>query len=460
MIWDKWQQQLIDHKGSVTARCGRQTGKSTAVGRRAANNLLDFEDCVMLMIAPAQRQSSELFNKCRSWLEVENQAALVRAGGFKPDPRASSRRNMELRRQFEYDKGIYNELPTRTTIVLKKDCTLPQGIDNRGSICYSLPAGKTAVYLRCYALDFLYVDEAAFVPDVVYDTLKPMLAISAKTRGLGWECLLSTPFGKGGFFYHSHHSDDYRQFHVSAEDCKRYDIVFLKKEKTRLTKAMYAQEYLAEFMDEWNQFFSTDLIKSSMTFIGWDKAKDYKREARYYLGVDFAGYGGDENAFVICELLGQKLKIVKTFTTERISATDTIGRINKIDSEWNFNKIFVDDGGLGSPITDALKEKLGRKVEGLNNARKRVEVQGEEKKQGIFKEDLYTNTLMLLETKKLELINDLTLLRSMKSITFEYKQDSGGKRNIKIWGEYSHLTEALVRACWCIKERGLSLYLY
>ena len=24
----------------------------------------------------------------------------------------------------------------------------------------------------------------------------------------------------------------------------------------------------------------------------------------------------------------------------------------------------------------------------------------------------------------------------------------------------SHLTEALVRACWCIKERGLDLYVY
>ena len=31
-------------------------------------------------------------------------------------------------------------------------------------------------------------------------------------------------------------------------------------------------------------------------------------------------------------------------------------------------------------------------------------------------------------------------------------------RNIKIFGEYSHLAEAFVRACWCIKEKGLDLY--
>ena len=460
MEFDKWQKEVIDYEGSITLRAGRQVGKSTTVGRRRALQMLKYSGSISLIIAPAQRQSSQLFTKVLSWLEVENQKALMVAGGWRANPKLSSRMNLEAKRRFEYDKGIYNELPTKTTIVLKRDFSKPQSIDNSGSICYSLPAGKTGTYLRTYALDFLDIDEAAYVPETVYTALKPMLAVAEKERGLGWETFLSTPFGKGGFFYHSFTSDDYRQFHVSSEDCKRIGKDFLKKEKQRLSKADYMQEYLGEFTDEWNQFFQTDLIKKAMTFMDWSKASDYMREARYYLGVDFAGYGGDENAFVICELLGKKMKIVKTFTTERISSTDTIGRIFKIDSEWKFSKIFVDDGGLGSPITDALKERLGRKVEGLNNARKRVEVQGEEKKQGIFKQDLYTNTLMLLETGKLELINDLSLLRSMKSITFEYKGDSAGKRNIKIFGDYSHLTEALVRACWCIKERGLGIYIY
>ena len=81
-------------------------------------------------------------------------------------------------------------------------------------------------------------------------------------------------------------------------------------------------------------------------------------------------------------------------------------------------------------------------------------MQGEEQKKGILKEDLYSNALMLLETGRLELIDDLDLLRSLKSITFEYT-DSG---KVKISGSYSHLTEALVRAVWCIKNRGLGLY--
>ena len=28
-VWDKWQRELINYKGSITVRCGRQVGKST-----------------------------------------------------------------------------------------------------------------------------------------------------------------------------------------------------------------------------------------------------------------------------------------------------------------------------------------------------------------------------------------------------------------------------------------------
>ena len=456
--WDKWQSDVIDYEGSLTLRAGRQVGKSTTVGKRRAELMLRYPCSVSLIIAPAQRQSSQLFIKVQSWLEVKHQAQIMQAGGYEPSAKWSIKRNMEAQRQFEYDHGIYNELPTKTTIVLKKDFSKPQGLSNRGSVCYSLPAGKTGIYLRTYALDFLDIDEAAFVPEAVYTALKPMLAVSQKKNGLGWETFLSTPYGKGGFFYHSFFSDDYKQFHISSEDCPRISKEFLLKEKTRLTKAEYMQEWLGEFTDEWNQFFSTNLIKSCMTMIDWSKKTDYNKSARYYLGVDIARYGGDENAFVICELLGTRLKIVKVFTTSRISTTDTIGRIIAIDKKFNFNKIFLDDSGVGGSVTDILIDLLGRKVMGLNNASKRVQIQGEEKKKGILKEDLYSNVLMLMETHRLELINDLNLLRSLKSITYEYGQNST-VRNIKIFGDYSHLTEALIRACWCTKERGLDIYI-
>ena len=454
--WDKWQQELIDYEGSCSIRKGRQVGCSTAAGKRIAKLMLKYGSSTHLIVGPAQRQSGLLFRKTLRWIETEHQRLLTEAGGYKETPEFSAKKNMDLRRRFEYDHGIYNEIPTKTTIILKKDFKKERGIDNEGTICYALPAGQTGVYLRAFALDFLHIDEAAYIPEMVYTALKPMLAVSEKTRGLGWEMFLSTPLGKGGFFWQSHHGEGYKLWHINSEDSPRVSKEFLKKERARLTKAMYAQEWKGEFTEAWNQFFSTDLIKKCMTFIEWNKEKDYNSSARYYLGVDIARYGGDENAFIICEMFGTNLKIVYCKTTDRVNTMDTIGRIGELEKLWKFNKIFVDDGGIGGSVTDSLIEKHGRKVMGLNNASKRIEVQGEEKKKGILKEDLYSNALMLMETGKLEILSNLNLTKSLKSITFEYTAE----RNLKIFGDYTHLTEAMVRACWCIKERGLDIYCF
>lgn len=445
MIFDDWQQEIIDYKGNITLRSGRQVGKSTTVGKRRAKLMLDHPDSNSLIIAPSQRQSSQLFIKVMSWLEIEHQAAIEKAGGYQSKPEISARRNMELKRLFEQEHGIYAENPTKTTVKLKN-----------GSICYALPAGKTGVYLRTFALDFLDIDEAAFVPDAVYTALKPMLAVSRKKRGLGWETFLSTPFGKGGFFYDSHFDDDYKQFHVNSEKCERIPKDFLLKEKKRLTRIEYAQEYLGEFIDEFNQFFPTALIKKRMTFMRWSFKDDFKKTAKYFLGVDVARYGQDENAFVILEMeTGKCQRIVSTETTERKSLADTYKKILKLDEGYNFNRIFIDDTGIGAGVTDLLIDKLGRKVVGLSNAKKTVDKEGRTGK--IFKEDLYSHASLMLETDgKLELKNCLKLLRSLKSMTFSYTTE----KNLKIYGKYSHLAEAFVRACWAEKAKSLKLFVF
>ena len=416
--WDAWQKEVLAHQGSMTLRCGRQVGKSVTIGEKAKDLALENPGINILVIAASQRQSSLLFEKIRGNLDHE----------------------CELRKE-----NLFLEPPTLTKILLK----------NKSRI-YCLPAGRTGYFIKGFTIDVLIADEAAYIPELVWNAVIPMLAVSRKARGMGWIILLSTPFGKGGFFYNSFHDKDFKAIHVSSENCSRIPKEFLRKERVRMTKMEYRQEYMAEFTDEWNQFFPTALIKERMNFISWRFEDDYNKSARYYLGVDIARYGGDENAFVICEMQEKRLKIVKCLTTDRVSTTDTIGRIIALDTEFSFAKIFIDDGGIGGSVTDILLEKLGRKVMGINNASKRVEVQGEEKKKGILKEDLYSNALMLMEQGKLDIISDLDLMKSLKGITFEYKTT----KNIKIFGVYAHLTEALVRAVWCWKEKGLSLYCY
>ena len=416
-VWDSWQEQVLSHQGNITLRTGRQVGKSEVISEKALRFAKANPGTTTLVIAASQRQSSLLFEKIRG------------------------------RADFD-DEVSYAEKPTLSKLVL-----------TNGSRIYSVPAGRTAYSIRGFTIDLLIADEAAFIPETVWLAVTPMLATSKKTRGFGWLITISTPFGKGGYFYHTFSDPDFLAIHVSSEDCPRIDPRFLKKERERMTKAQYRQEYLGEFCDEWNQLFPSDLLKERMTFIEWSLEEKWEG-SRFYLGVDIARYGGDENAFVIAELLGKKVRVVRCHTTDRVSTVDTIGRIQEFHKKYNFKRIFVDDAGVGGGVTDILIERLGRRVIGLNNASKRVQVKDEEKRKGILKEDLYSNALMLLETGMLDLIADPLLMRSLKSITYEYGEIKSANTRVKIFGDYAHLAEALVRAVWCVKEKGLDLYIY
>ncbi len=416
--WDKWQQEVLKHEGNITIRSGRQVGKSEVIGAKGFQFADENEGTTTLIIAASQRQSSLIFEKVRGNVE----------------------RACEIRKD-----NIFKEPPTMTKIILKN-----------GSKIYCLPAGRTGYFIRGFTIDLLIADEAAYIPETVWNAVIPMIAVSRKARGMGYIILLSTPFGKGGYFCDSFTDEDFKSFHVSSEDCIRIPPEFLRKEKVRMTKEEYAREYLGEFTDDYHQFFPTALIKKCMSIMVWEKDKDYRKEARYYCGLDISRYGGDENAWVVVEDLNRRLKAVWCQTTERISTTDTIGRTGVLDDEWKFRLILIDSGGLGAAVTDQLMEKLGkRRVIGIDNAKKGIIVEGEEKRTKILKEDLYSLTLKMMETGYLELINNPSLLRSLKSITFEYTAD----KHIKIFGKYSHLAEALVRACWGMKEKGLNIYI-
>jgi len=410
---DKWQKEVLSHEGDITIRSGRQVGKSTVVSLKAYKFATENPNTVTLVIAASQRQSSFLFGKIRQIFDEE----------------------------ITQEDSPYDGNPTLSRIILKN-----------GSRIYCVPTGKTGVYIRGFTVDLLIADEAAYIPETVWLAVIPMLAVSKKKRGKGFIILLSTPFGKGGFFYNTFNDPDFKSFHISSEKCSRIPKKFLMKEKKRLSKVEYAQEYLGEFVDEWNQFFSTALIKNCCKFAEYNFEKEYLRSNKYYLGVDVARYGGDENAFIVAELNGKHIRIVHTSTTSLISTVDTIGRIKKLHEIWKFKKIFIDDGGIGGGVLDVLVESLGNKVIGLNNASRSVEKTGRKR---ILKEDLYSNALVHMEAGDIELINELRLVGSLKSMTYEYTSN----KSLKIYGRNSHLAEAFVRACWCIKQKGLNLYI-
>ena len=334
------------------------------------------------------------------------------------------------------DMDVFADMPTMRFTKLKN-----------GSEIYCLPTGETADKIRGLTLDIWIPDEAAYINDVVWSTITPMLWIS-KQKGKGWIWALSTPAGKRGRFYNCFTDPKFKTWKVSAQNCPRISSLELENYKKVYSRVQYAQEVLGEFMDEISRFFPDDLIRACFR-----KDLQVWPDSSKYLGVDVARYGGDQNAFVIAQENNKKYKIFGIEATDRAAINETFKKIVELESKHNFSKILIDDAGVGGGLTDFLIEKYRSKIIGINNAQ-RAFTADKTKKKKILKEDIYSNALMLMEQGIVEIDYNDELYNSLSTILYEYT-DQG---NLRIFGRYSHLAEAFVRALWGAKKKSLNLW--
>lgn len=213
-IPDPWQERLLRSAGKRhILLCSRQSGKSTVTAVLALAEALYRDESLILLVSQSLRQSQELYRKVRMIL-----AALPN--------RPNARHETATFIEFE-----------------------------NGSRIVSLPGEESTI--RGYSnVTVLVVDEAAQVGDELYYSVRPMLAVSG-----GKLILLSTPFGRRGFFYHEWRSgNDWERYTVTADQCPRIPQAFLDDEKLTLGEHWFAQEYMCAFIDPTHRVFDEDLI--------------------------------------------------------------------------------------------------------------------------------------------------------------------------------------------------------
>jgi hypothetical protein len=107
----------------------------------------------------------------------------------------------------------------------------------------------------------LIIDEASRVSDALYYSVRPMLAVSG-----GDIMLLSTPFGKRGFFFEEWTSGaDWLKVKVTAYQCPRISREWLEAERKAIGEWWFAQEYLCEFVDTTDQVFTYEDVMRAVT---------------------------------------------------------------------------------------------------------------------------------------------------------------------------------------------------
>ncbi len=212
---DPWQQDILRSDARQTIMLvTRQGGKSTVSSIRALHCAEYEPGSLVLLLAPSYRQSKELFRKV---------------------------------------KDAYGALPNPSP--LASESALEMEFDN-GSRIVALP-GKEETIRGFSGVALLIVDEAARVPDALYQSVRPMLAVSG-----GRIVLLSTPFGKRGFFHHewTEGGQGWHRTKVTAFDCPRISREWLEQERATIGDWWFRQEYLCEFVESVDSVFAYEDI--------------------------------------------------------------------------------------------------------------------------------------------------------------------------------------------------------
>lgn len=419
---DPWQEEVLNTSGNICLRSGRQVGKSTIISIKAGKYALEHPRCSIMVISATERQAYLLFSKILQYL-TDNFKNSIKKGKHRP---------------------------TKTQINL-----------SNGSTIRCLPTGMDGLGIRGYTVDMLIADEAAFIPEDVWTAVTPMLI----TTG-GNIILLSTPCGREGYFYERFYDQHFTSFHVTTEEVaearqepqKGYMLDYLAKEKKSMSELQYAQEYLGEFVDDLRQLFSEELIKRVCVL---KRPQNFSKNEFYtYLGVDVARMGGDEITFEIIKKVDEThlYQIENIKTTFKLS-TFTYDKILELDNIYNFKQIGIDagSGSLGVGVLDfLLRSPVKRKVVALNNRARQLDYHGE-KKQTLQKEDMYFNMLALMEKGYLKLLDDDEVILSLKSVQYEHQTKAVGRTTTRVFGNYTHIAEGLVRACELAKQKSIKL---
>lgn len=221
IVPDAWQADLLrsDAKQMILL-CSRQSGKSTITSILALHQAIYTDNSLILLLSPSLRQSQELFRKLQNF---------------------------------------YGELESANLPTATEESALRMELSN-GSRIIALP-GKEATIRGFSGVSLLIIDEASRVEDALYQSVRPMLAVSG-----GRIILLSTPFGKRGFF-HSEWTDGigWLRTKITADQCPRIDREWLERERQMIGDWWYLQEYFCEFVETSDSVFSYDDIQAAIS---------------------------------------------------------------------------------------------------------------------------------------------------------------------------------------------------
>lgn len=439
IVLDKWQEEVLAHKGDLILCTGRQIGKTKIMSLKAIQRMIEKPKTKIIIVSLTEDQAKLIINMILSELEQTHKAWI----DHKPDNK-----------------------PTQNRVALKN-----------GSVAIARPVGNSGDALRGFTGDVLIIDEASRMPELAFISGEPTLL---STGGEVWMC--STPHGKKGYFWEQFNSATsegekenemgWKVFHVNGEEAihkrplsaswtdekRNKAIKRLQRLKERWSELRYGQEILALFLDDLRRFFDEALIEKACIL---KRPEDIPTNGEFFMGNDLARMGGDKFTASILHRRGEDKAIrqVESIWEKMLTTTKNEELIVGLVEKWNITRVGIDAGAgtLGVSIFDHLIENpiTKRKVVAMNN-RKIIIDRETEAQQRMYGEDMYDNLRAMMEKGELLLLDDPDIKNSLRSVILEIEEDAEtGRNKVKIYGNDTHIAEGLKRSAWLAKKEKI-----
>lgn len=375
------QKSILEAQGREVVVCaGRRFGKSAVSGYLALKELLQ-PDRKVWVVAPSYELSQKVFTYAMQWFAkvLPSQMSGIT---YRPTPKIRTLHGSTL------------------------ECK----------------SAENPVSLLGDEMDLAIIDEASRIPRRIYESyLFPALA-SRKGRMIA----ISTPKGKN-WFYELYVRAKPSSFRFPSSVNPKMDAVEIQRAREMLPQDIFAQEYLAEFLDD-----AACVFRGVKEIIRDGILQDAVSGRRYLMGVDVAKHT-DFTVITIIDTTNNNVVFWDRFN--QLDWKLQKARIATAAVRYNRARIVIDSTGIGDPIADDLRGE-GLLVDDFRYTSK-------------SKEQLIQKLSILIEQQNLSIPPIQILVDELES--FGYNMSEAGKLSYSApEGLHDDAVNSLALACWSL----------
>lgn len=245
----------------------------------------------------------------------------------------------------------------------------------------------------------LIIDEAAFIPDEIIETILP--TIDANNANL---MIISTPLFTSGYFYEEYIGGGNNKLVLNWNNYDTSEFLSatrLEEYRRKLSPNKFKSEYLGQFITE-NGLLFNNLQNCTGTPSNEDKI---------YIGIDFAtGSGSDYTAICGINDNGEQVFIKRV---KDMAPTQQVEWLASIINQYKVVKILAEQNSIGKVYIDMLKKKIKVPITNWTTTNS-------------SKKDLVTNLQLALENKQITILSDDYMLDELR----KYQADVNFKTNV------------------------------